>query len=190
MSTTEPANEMAPDAGVATEQPGALREVAALMFRLGWTAFGGPAAHIAMLRGEVVKRRQVDDGAALPRHDRRGEPRARPDFDADGDAFQLRPRGLAGPVRRRDALHPARRLPRARLRLALRALRHDDGRRLAALWHQAGDHRRRRAGALGAGADGGQECPARRVRRRGLRGLSARRQCHPAPLRRGAHRSC
>jgi chromate transporter len=38
--------------------PGALKEVAALMFRLGWTAFGGPAAHIAMLRAEVVKRRR------------------------------------------------------------------------------------------------------------------------------------
>ena len=36
---------------------GPLREVAGLMFRLGWTAFGGPAAHIAMLRAEVVTRR-------------------------------------------------------------------------------------------------------------------------------------
>jgi chromate transporter len=58
LSTIEPANETAPDAAVAAEQPGALREVAALMFRLGWTAFGGPAAHIAMLRAEVVKRRR------------------------------------------------------------------------------------------------------------------------------------
>jgi chromate transporter len=58
LATIEPANEMAPDAAVAAEQPGALREVAALMFRLGWTAFGGPAAHIAMLRAEVVKRRR------------------------------------------------------------------------------------------------------------------------------------
>ena len=57
---TGPTNEMLPDAAVATTEqpPGALREVAALMFRLGWTAFGGPAAHIAMLRGEVVKRRK------------------------------------------------------------------------------------------------------------------------------------
>jgi chromate transporter len=39
-------------------EPGALREVAGLMFRLGWTAFGGPAAHIAMLRDEVVRRRK------------------------------------------------------------------------------------------------------------------------------------
>lgn len=36
---------------------GALAEVAALALRLGFTAFGGPAVHIAMLRDEVVTRR-------------------------------------------------------------------------------------------------------------------------------------
>lgn len=35
-----------------------LVEVAALFVRLGLTAFGGPAAHIAMMRTEVVERRQ------------------------------------------------------------------------------------------------------------------------------------
>ncbi len=35
-----------------------LTEVAVLFLRLGFTAFGGPAAHIAMLRDEVVRRRQ------------------------------------------------------------------------------------------------------------------------------------
>jgi chromate transporter len=34
-----------------------LREVIALFLRLGFTAFGGPAAHIAMFRDEVVTRR-------------------------------------------------------------------------------------------------------------------------------------
>jgi len=35
-----------------------LAELALLFLRLGTTAFGGPAAHIAMLRDEVVRRRQ------------------------------------------------------------------------------------------------------------------------------------
>lgn len=39
-----------------------LREVAALFLKLGTTAFGGPAAHIAMMRQEVVVRRKwLDD---------------------------------------------------------------------------------------------------------------------------------
>ncbi|MBK9259895.1 MAG: chromate efflux transporter [Polyangiaceae bacterium] len=38
--------------------PTSLRELAALFFRLGATAFGGPAAHIAMMQDEVVRRRK------------------------------------------------------------------------------------------------------------------------------------
>jgi len=34
-----------------------LRELASLFTRLGFTAFGGPAAHVAMLHDEVVTRR-------------------------------------------------------------------------------------------------------------------------------------
>src|SRR5512136_81985 len=41
--------------------PGRLRDVAALFLRLGFTAFGGPAAHIAMMHDEVVKRRKWVD---------------------------------------------------------------------------------------------------------------------------------
>ncbi len=42
----------------ASNQGNRLTEVAGLFLRLGFTAFGGPAAHIAMLRDEVVRRRQ------------------------------------------------------------------------------------------------------------------------------------
>lgn len=41
------------------QAPGrAVAEVAALFFRLGVTAFGGPAAHVALMHGEVVTRRR------------------------------------------------------------------------------------------------------------------------------------
>jgi chromate transport protein ChrA len=35
-----------------------IRELARFFLRLGTTAFGGPAAHIAMMEDEVVRRRQ------------------------------------------------------------------------------------------------------------------------------------
>src|SRR5207249_10717895 len=35
-----------------------LREVVSLFLRLGFTAFGGPAAHIAMMEDETVRRRR------------------------------------------------------------------------------------------------------------------------------------
>lgn len=37
---------------------GELKEIAALFLKLGATAFGGPAAHVAMMEDEVVRRRQ------------------------------------------------------------------------------------------------------------------------------------
>src|SRR3972149_2879326 len=39
-------------------RPARVREVASLFLRLGTTAFGGPAAHLAMMEDEVVRRRK------------------------------------------------------------------------------------------------------------------------------------
>ncbi len=39
-------------------EPTSLREIAGLFLKLGATAFGGPAAHIAMMRDEIVTRRK------------------------------------------------------------------------------------------------------------------------------------
>ena len=44
--------------GQAPKAPTPLADLALLFFRLGATAFGGPAAHIAMMRDEVVTRRK------------------------------------------------------------------------------------------------------------------------------------
>lgn len=42
---------------MAASNPTSLREIALLFLRLGVTAFGGPAAHVAMMADEVVRRR-------------------------------------------------------------------------------------------------------------------------------------
>src|SRR5262245_56197055 len=49
---------MADGAPPAPGRRAALWELAALFGKLGCTAFGGPAAHIAMMEDEVVRRRQ------------------------------------------------------------------------------------------------------------------------------------
>lgn len=50
--------ELVSETDVAHPPQGTVAEVALLALRLGFTAFGGPAAHIAMLRDEVVTRRK------------------------------------------------------------------------------------------------------------------------------------
>ena len=44
--------------GDSSENPARLRELASLFLRLGFTAFGGSAAHIALMEDEIVRRRQ------------------------------------------------------------------------------------------------------------------------------------
>jgi len=50
--------ETAPSSAPSLSQAARLKEIVILFLRLGFTAFGGPAAHIAMMRDEVVQRRK------------------------------------------------------------------------------------------------------------------------------------
>jgi chromate transporter len=52
-SETRPEAEKSQDA-----PPGSLGELASLFLRLGFTAFGGPAAHVALMEAEIVTRRK------------------------------------------------------------------------------------------------------------------------------------
>ena len=54
MSDLEPIQTPAPEA----EKRGSLKELALFFLRLGITAFGGPAAHIAIMEDELVRRRK------------------------------------------------------------------------------------------------------------------------------------
>jgi chromate transporter len=58
MSTDSTPIERAADRPAAEGGPTALREIAGLFLKLGLIGFGGPAAHIAMMRDEVVTRRR------------------------------------------------------------------------------------------------------------------------------------
>jgi chromate transporter len=54
----DPDRSLQPSAGTSPDERTTLRELALLFLRLGSTAFGGPAAHIAMMQDEVVRRRR------------------------------------------------------------------------------------------------------------------------------------
>src|SRR5919204_3901834 len=58
MRTDSTSSETVADRPTAAGAPTSLREIAGLFLKLGFVAFGGPAAHIAMMRDEVVTRRK------------------------------------------------------------------------------------------------------------------------------------
>src|ERR1700758_4484803 len=57
MAALQPPQTEMPGAGQ-TRPAGSLSELALFFLRLGVTAFGGPAAHIAMMEDELVRRRK------------------------------------------------------------------------------------------------------------------------------------
>src|SRR5579864_2784674 len=58
MSGAEPSQETPAASATPATPTEHLGEVATIFLRLGFTAFGGPAAHIAMMRQEIVQRRK------------------------------------------------------------------------------------------------------------------------------------
>ena len=133
-------------------RPGTLAEVVQLFLKLGVLGFGGPAAHIAMMRDEVVRRRRwVDDARFL---DLLGATNLIPGPNSTEMAIHIGyvRAGWPGLLRRRRLLHRAGGAHRAGAGLGVRALRRHAGRGGAPVRRQAGDHRGRRAGDVGAAA--------------------------------------
>ena len=131
-----------------------LRTLAALFLRLGATTFGGPAAHIALMEDEVVRRRGWLTHDRVPRPARGHQPDPRPQLDRDGHPHRPRVAGWAGLlVAGACFILPAAVIVTAP-RLGLRPIRPPARGRRAAVRRQAGGHRRGRAGAVAAGSGG------------------------------------
>ena len=128
----------------------ALSELASVFLKLGATAFGGPAVHIALLEDEVVRRRQVDDARRVPRLARGDEPDSRAEFHGDGHPYRPAPGRLARAARCGKLLHHPRVRDHVRVRVVLRALRPTAATSRRPLRRQAGRARDRGAGAVAA----------------------------------------
>jgi hypothetical protein len=165
--------------------PAALREVARLFLRLGITAFGGPAAHIAMMRDEVVRRRRwVDDARFL---DLLGATNLIPGPNSTEMAIHWATCGGLGRADRgRSPLHRPRDAHCPGPGVGVCALRDHARGCVAPLRDHSRRHRHRGAGAVGPRADGGEGMAARRDRNGCARALSVRGQRDRAALRRRA----
>ena len=91
-----------------------LSTVAREWTRIGVTGFGGPPAHIALLRRLMVDRRRWMDAQRVRGRERGLRPAARPGLDPARDLLRLPGRWPAGSDRRRARVHPPRRRPRPR----------------------------------------------------------------------------
>ena len=162
-----------------TRQPNkrTLRELASVFLKLGTTAFGGPAAHIAMMDDEVVRRR-----GWLSRQqflDLLGATHLIPGPNSTEMAIHI---GLARAgwvgllVAGACFIFPAF-LIGLGSRLDLRPVRLPAPGNLAPLWYQAGDHRRCGSGPLGTGKNRRQRAADRSCR------ISSRSALFPRPER-------
>ena len=93
--------------GSAPAPPVTLGDLAGSFLRLGSTAFGGPAAHLAFMRGELVVR-GAGSATGPPRLHRRREPATGTDLDRSRPDVGPPPKGWRG-ARRRGAVSSSRR---------------------------------------------------------------------------------
>ncbi len=148
------------------------------MARLGLIGFGGPAAHLALMREEMIVRRDwVGEQEFLDLLGSAVCCRDRPHLSrhvARATASRL---GRVGG--RRCLLHRARHGHRGRARLGLHPIGNHLGRSGSALWHQPGRHRHHRPSSVGTGPKcrQGSRPPGRR-RPCSCRGVPERGQ-HP-----------
>ena len=132
-----------------------------MFFCLGTTAFGGPAAHIAIMEDEVVRRRPVGPPGEIPRFIGGRRPDPRPDFDGDGDLHRLPVQRLGRSFVGRRLLYRSGHGDRHGICLGLRAVRKPSPNRLAALRGQTSGNRHHFASAMAVGAHRGKKAVPR-----------------------------
>jgi len=134
-----------------------LKQLALSFLRLGAIAFGGPAAHIAMMEEEFVRRRgwvsradfldmlgvQLNSGSQL---------------DRDGDSYRPSTSWLEGPHCRRHVLRSSGHTDRDGLRVGLCRIWSASANSARAVWHQTCHYRHRTAGSLATGAPPSRAC--------------------------------
>lgn len=126
-----------------------LKQIALSFLRLGTTAFGGPAAHIAMMEEEFVRRRGWVSHADFPRHARSLQSGSRSEFDGNGHSYRASTSRLERAGRSRRVLHPSGNVDRDGLCVGLLDLRFVSSGAKRPLRGQTGHHRRRAAGSMG-----------------------------------------
>jgi hypothetical protein len=158
-----------------------LGELALLFLRLGTTAFGGPPAHIALMRDEMLRRRKGLTEELL-RPARCDEPHPRTELDGDGDLHRVGSLPVVRAAHGRRELHCASHADHGRARVSVRPVR-KAARPLVALGNQAGHLGRGSASPLDASTDGGADLAIANPRSGGGCGFTVRRPRATKPFR-------